>query len=468
MDRMVTRRPSRRKERPERANSTLLLIALVLALPACAQSAPELAPASPDTILAFVNVDVVPMDSEQVLADHTVVIEAGRIVSVSPTAATQLPADAVQIDGTGKFLMPGLAEMHGHIPPPEAPAEHLESVLFLYVANGITTVRGMLGYPGQLELKARAARGEIVAPNLYLAGPSFSGQSIDSPEQADQRVRAQAEEGWDLVKVHPGLSREEYDAMARAAAETGMRFGGHVPEAVGLRHAIEMGQETFDHIDGYEADLATFEGPLDESRLAEIVELSRAAGVWVVPTLILWETLYGTADLDSLRALPELRYAPPAQVAQWISIHEQRLAEPDFDPAESRRLIAARMRILEALHDGGVRILMGTDAPQQFSVPGFSLHREVRRMTEAGMSPYEVLVSGTRNVGEYFADEDDFGTVAAGKRADLVLLGANPLEDVGNIDSIEGVMVAGRWLPRAGIDRRLEAVAATYAGASPE
>jgi imidazolonepropionase-like amidohydrolase len=450
------------------AHAVFPLIALVLALPTCAESAPDVAPAPPDTIQAFVNVDVVPMDSERVLTDQTVVIEDGRIVSVSPTAATQLPADAVQIDGTGKFLIPGLAEMHGHIPPPEAPPEHVESVLFLYVANGITTVRGMLGYPGQLELKASAARGEIVAPNLYLAGPSFSGQSVDSPEQADERVRAQAEEGWDLVKVHPGLTREEYDAMARAATETGMRFGGHVPEAVGLRHAIEMGQETFDHIDGYEAELTTFEGPLDESQLAEIVELSRAAGVWVVPTLILWETLYGTADLDSLRALPELRYAPPAQVAQWISIHEQRLAEPDFDPAEGRRLIAARMRILEALHDGGVRILMGTDAPQQFSVPGFSLHREVRRMTEAGMSPYEVLVSGTRNVGDYFADEDDFGTVEVGQRADLVLLGANPLEDVGNIDSIEGVMVAGRWLPRAEIDRRLEAVAAAYAGAAPE
>jgi imidazolonepropionase-like amidohydrolase len=107
---------------------------------------------------------------------------------------------------------------------------------------------------------------------------------------------------------------------------------------------------------------------------------------------------------------------------------------------------------------------MGTDAPQQFSVPGFSLHREIRRMTQAGMSPYEVLVTGTRNVGEYFANEDDFGTVAPGKRADLVLLRSNPLEDVGNVDSIEGVMVAGRWLARAEIDRRLQAVAEGYAG----
>ncbi len=447
-----------------RGSFAIALLPLLIGLPACADAAPDSGAASPDTVQAFVGVDVLPMDSERVLADQTVVVDGGRIVAMGPVATTPVPAGALRIEGDGRFLMPGLAEMHGHIPPPQAPAQHIEAVLFLYVANGITTVRGMLGHPGQLDLKARATRGEIVAPNLYLAGPSFSGQSVSSPEQADARVRQQAAEGWDLLKVHPGLTLEQYDAMARAARETGMRFGGHVPEAVGLRHAIEMGQETFDHIDGYEQELGTFEGALDETALAELVEISREAGVWIVPTQVLWETLYGTAGLDSLRTLPELRYAPPEQVRQWISIHEQRLAEPDFDLAESRRLIAARLRILEALHDGGVRILMGTDAPQQFSVPGFSLHREIRRMTQAGMSPYEVLSSGTRNVGEYFANEDDFGTVAPGKRADLVLLRANPLDDVGNVDSIEGVMVAGRWLARDEIDRRLQAVAEAYAG----
>jgi imidazolonepropionase-like amidohydrolase len=447
-----------------RGSFAIALTPLLFVLPACADAASHSGEALPDTVRAFVGVTVLPMDGERVLTDHTVVIEGDRIVALGPTAAMTIPADAIQIDARGKFLMPGLAEMHGHIPPPQAPAELVEEVLFLYVANGITTVRGMLGYDGQLELKERGARGEIVAPNLYLAGPSFSGQSVNSPQEAEARVRAQAAAGWDLLKVHPGLTLEEYDAMACAAEETGMRFGGHVPEAVGLRHAIEMGQETFDHIDGYEQELGTFEGVLDEAALAELVELSRAAGVWVVPTQVLWETLYATADFDSLKGLPELRYVPADQVRQWISIHEQRLTEIEGDPATRRRWTAARLRILEALHDGGVRILMGTDAPQQFSVPGFSLHREIRRMTQAGMSPYEVLVTGTRNVGEYFANEDDFGTVAPGKRADLVLLRANPLEDIGNVDSIEGVMVAGRWLPRAEIDRRLQAVAERYAG----
>lgn len=445
------------------------VLALSIAIPACARpdADPGARPVSTrpdaDPPVAFVGVRVIPMDAERVLEDHTVIVEGDRIVAVGPRASTPVPEGATLIEGRGRYLLPGLAEMHGHVPPPDAPAHHLESVLFLYVANGITTVRGMLGWPGQLELKARAAAGEIVAPNLYLAGPSFNGNSVNSPGEAEAKVRAQAAEGWDLLKVHPGLTLEEYDAMAAAARETGMRFGGHVPEDVGLVHAIEAGQETFDHIDGYEAHLGTFEGPIDEAALDEIVRLSREAGVWIVPTQILWETFHGTIPIEDLEALPELRYAPPDQVRQWLASQRERLAAPEFDLAESRRIVAARMRILDALHEGGVRILMGTDAPQLFSVPGFSLHREIRRMTEAGMTPFEVLVTGTRNVGEYFANEDDFGTVEVGKRADLVLLGADPLADVGNVAAIEGVMVSGRWLTKAEIDARLESVAAGYA-----
>jgi imidazolonepropionase-like amidohydrolase len=440
-------------------NVSLLLLFLFLPS-ACAAQEPE--PTQP--AIAFVGVDVVTMANEGMLEDHTVVVQADRVVSVGPSATTGAPKGAVVVDGRGRFLMPGLAEMHGHIPPPDAPRDHVEAVLFLYVANGITTVRGMLGFPGQLELKERASRGEIVAPNLYLAGPSFSGSSIESPEQAVERVRRQHAEGWDLLKVHPGLTRAEYDAMARTARELEMRFGGHVPEDVGLLHALAMGQETFDHLDGYPEYLEAELGHVDEAKLVDVVGRTRAAGAWVVPTLALWETLLGAADLDTLRSYPELRYAPPEQVAQWIATHEQRLASPPLPIEQARQLVVNRLRILAALHDGGVRVLMGTDAPQQFSVPGFSLHRELRRMTDAGLSPYEVLVTGTRNVGAYFANEDDFGTVAPGKRADLILLGADPLTDVANVAALEGVMVRGRWLPRAEIDARLEAIAAMYAG----
>lgn len=434
-----------------------LIPALALSLAACAPSE-----SADTTVTVFVGVSVVPMDSERILADQTVVVRGDRIVEVGPARSVRVPEGARRVDGRGKWLMPGLAEMHGHVPPPNAPPEYTDRVLFLYLANGITTVRGMLGAPGQLELRRRAAAGEILSPTLYLAGPSFNGNSVSSPEQAVQMVRAQKAEGWDLLKVHPGLTRPEYDAMARTAREVGMRFGGHVPEEVGLLHAIEMGQETFDHIDGYVEALNGEAGPVDGARLADVVRRTREAGAWVVPTMALWEVLYGTANLDSLRAYPELRYVPRQQVEAWTNAYRQRAASPQFNAIANANVIENRIRILGALHRGGARILMGTDAPQQFSVPGFSLHRELGHMRAAGMSPFDILASGTRSVGEYFRGQDRFGTVAAGQRADLILLDANPLADVANVSRIAGVMARGRWVPRAEIDAGLERIAAAY------
>ncbi|HWW62966.1 MAG TPA: amidohydrolase family protein, partial [Thermoanaerobaculia bacterium] len=360
--------------------------------------------------------------------------------------------------GAGKFLIPGLAEMHGHVPPMNS--DMLYETLVEYVANGITTVRGMLGHPGQLELRERIKTGELLAPNLYLAGPSFNGQSINSPDEAIEKVLQQKKEGWNLLKVHPGLTLAEYDAMAKTAKEQGMRFGGHVPDEVGLVHALEAGQETFDHIDGYVEYLKGDEGPVDAKKLAEIVQKTKKAGAWIVPTSALWEVIFNAIPLETLKAYPELKYVPQKTVDQWSKLYAQRATQIPREVAKN--VIANRVRILRALHEGGVRILMGTDAPQQFSVPGFSLHRELLRMRDAGMSPYEILKSGTSNVGSYFRNEDAFGTIEGGKRADLVLLDANPLTDITNVSKIAGVMVSGRWYPRAELDARLAKIEEKY------
>jgi imidazolonepropionase-like amidohydrolase len=442
-----------------------LLAVLALAPAARAQTPGAQTPAVRPQVAAttaFVDATVLPMDGRAPLAGQTVIVRGDRIVAVGPTARTAVPAGATRVDARGKYLMPGLAEMHGHVPPPNAPPQLTEDVLFLYVANGITTVRGMLGAPGQLALRERTARGEVIGPTLYLAGPSFNAQSIDSPEEAVRKVREQKAEGWDLLKVHPGLTRPEYDAMARTAREVGIRFGGHVPTEVGLLHAIEMGQETFDHLDGYVEHLRGDQGPVDSAQLADVVRRTRAANAWVVPTMALWEVLAGLPALDSLRAFPELRYMPMATVAQWTELHRRRLADPQLDRAAAARTIASRMAVLKALSDGGVRVLMGTDAPQQFSVPGFSLHRELLRMRAAGMTPAQILASGTTRVGEYFAKSDRFGAVATGHRADLLLLDADPLADVANLTRRAGVMVRGRWLPESEIQQRLATIAARH------
>ena len=174
----------------------------------------------PQQTTAFVNANVVPMDREAVLSNHTVVVSKGRIAAVGPSASTDVPDGATVIDATGKYLMPGLAEMHGHMPG----GEMEEIVMFLYVANGVTTVRGMLGQDGHLALREKANAGEIIAPTLYMAGPSFNDGTVDSPGEAESRVRQQKSAGWDLLKVHPGLTVEEV-----------RRHGGH---RAGGRHSV--------------------------------------------------------------------------------------------------------------------------------------------------------------------------------------------------------------------------------------
>lgn len=437
-----------------------LQILLSAAVIAALVSAPDARAQQQGGTIAFVGATVLPMDSERTLPNHTVIVRGDRIVEVGPAGSVRVPDGAQRIEASGKFLMPGLAEMHGHVPPPNAPQQFIDDVLFLYVANGVTTVRGMLGSPGQLDLRARANRGEIIAPNLYLAGPSFNGNSVNSPEQAAQMVREQKAAGWDLLKVHPGLTREEYDAMARTAKEVGIRFGGHVPQDVGLIHAIEMGQETFDHLDGYMEVLNGDQGPIPEERLREIARRTKAAGAWVVPTMVLWETLMGVSELAELTAFPELRYMPRNMVENWTNAHRNRLSNPQVNREMGRTVAENRKRLLDILEEEGVGILMGTDAPQQFSVPGFSLHREMALMVAAGLTPYEVLTSGTVNVGRYFSNADKFGTIAPGQRADMILVDGNPLQDIGNVARRSGVMVRGRWLPTEEIDKRLEEMAA--------
>ena len=204
------------------------------------------------------------------MANQTVVTRDGSIVAMGPVEITDVPANALRVAGSGMYLMPGLAEMHGHIPDPEEPQQLTEDVLFLYVANGITTVRGMQGAEGQLDLRRRVNTGELVGPNLYLAGSSFNGDDVLTPEAAIEKVHVQKAEGWHLLKVQSGLSLATYDGMVETAHAESMRFGGHVPADVGLIHAIEAGQETFDHMDGYVEYVADGAGNLDEARLAEV------------------------------------------------------------------------------------------------------------------------------------------------------------------------------------------------------
>jgi len=411
--------------------------------------------------VAFLSVNVVPMDGPRVLANQNVVIEGDRIVAIGPTSRVVIPRNAVTIDGEGKYLVPGLAEMHGHNPPPGASEADVARTYFLYVANGVTFVRSMLGWDGQIELREKVRRDELVGPTLYLAGPSFNGQTVKTPAEAIQRVHDQKKQGWDVLKVHPGVPRDAYDAMARTAKEVGIPFGGHVPADVGLTHAIEMGQHTIDHLDGYVEQLGATKAPVDQARLRELVRFTRGYGAAVVPTMVLWDSVIGANDLAAMTRFEELKYIPASEVAAWTSGYKQRHSGPGFNAAAAKQTAANRRIILKALNDGGVDILFGTDSPQTFSVPGFSIHREMQAMSAAGLTPYEILASATRNVAAHLGQSGEFGVVAVGSRADLVLVNGNPLQDIGKLAQPAGVVVRGRWYPGTDIAKRLDTIAAS-------
>ncbi|MGE4062475.1 MAG: amidohydrolase family protein [Rhodospirillaceae bacterium] len=436
---------------------------LVLTLFAAALCAPIMsaqpARAQAQAVNAFVNVTIVPMDSERTLAGQTVIVQDGRISAIGPVAQIAVPAGAQEIDGAGKFLIPGLAEMHGHNPPPGSSEETIARTYFLYVANGVTLVRSMLGWDGQQELREKVRRGELLGPTLYLAGPSFNGGSVKTAAEAERKVREQKKQGWDLLKVHPGVPRDAFDAMARTAHEVGIHFAGHVPADVGLSHAIASGQRTIDHLDGYVEQLGAGAAPVAPDKLGEVVRHTRAYGAGVVPTMVLWDTILGAHEAKALLAFDELKYVPAADVAAWKANYERTVGAPDFKAAQARQLAAHRRTILKALNDGGVDILFGTDSPQIFSVPGFSIHREMQAMRAAGLSNFDILASATRNVASHLGEAGRFGTIVPGARADLVLLNANPLDDLGNVARRSGVMVRGLWLSEREIAARLDAIA---------
>jgi imidazolonepropionase-like amidohydrolase len=446
-----------------------------------------LAPAASGQIIAFENVNVLPMDRERVLERQTVVVENGRIAQLGPAAQVKIPGGAVRVEAAGKYLMPGLAEMHGHLPNPDSPPELVEHILFLYLANGVTTVRGMLGNPKALEHREAVAAGRLLGPRLYVAGPAFSGASAKTVDAARQMVREQKAAGYDLLKITEGVTPEVYDAIVATAREVGIDFAGHVPNDVGVRRAIEARQRSIDHLDNYLEGLEADNSPLrnadartralelpfhvDERKIRDLARLTRQHGVWNVPTMALWEVFHNAETGEQLRErISEVRYMPQSTVKEWVE-RKNLLLQPDrgvfmgfgVGGKAGARVIELRRKMLRGLREAGAKVALGTDSPQVFSVPGFSIHREMQVMVACGFTPFEVLRSGTRDVAEYFGTLAETGTVERGKRADLILLDANPLKDVAHVARRAGVVVNGRWFSESEIQERLEKLAAAAA-----
>jgi len=444
--------------------TALLWLMALAALSACAGPQGIASPAAVQTPqLAIVGVAVIPMtEGTTILNDRTVLIRDGRIEAIGARSKVRVPAGARIIDGKGKYLMPGLADMHVHLEYIEDP-----EVLKLFVSRGVTTVRNMDGQPFILGWRGDVAAGRTIGPRIVTAGPIIDGSPPARPDNlavadaaaARAAVAAQAAAGYDFIKLYSNLSLDAYSAAVAEARARGLRVAGHIPTAVGLEKALES-RWSVEHLGDFASLMASQGGPptpswarrglsapLDQARLAALAAQLAKAKVWVVPTVIQQDRwLAPKAEVERWLAEPAIRNIPAAIIAQWRTPMERissRMDEGDWAMvAQGRR---NRLATIAAFHRAGVPLAVGSDTPNPFVAMGASVHQELANFVEAGLSPHEALRAATVAPARMLGLEREQGTVEAGKRADLLLLGSNPLEDVGRAAKPAGMVLAGRW-----------------------
>lgn len=445
-------------------NSVLLLFAL-FNISAFSQQLID----SREREIVFTSVNVVPMDSEKIIANSMVVVKDGKVTSIGKKLKYE--KNALVIDAKGKYLIPGLAEMHAHVPPNENIESHKE-VLFLFAANGITTIRGMLGHPKHLELRGMINSGEVFGPRFYTTGPSFNGLSVKTAERGAAMVREQKAAGYDYLKLHPGLTKETFTAISSTAKEVGIPFAGHVSFGVGVWRAIDAGYSSIDHMDGFlEAMVPGIESMVEQQTglfgmfVAEKADVSvipklmrelKEKNIWVVPTQSLADRWFA-ADYtgDVFLNDPDSKYMDKKTVDQWIDTKKNLMANVQYDARKMDDFIKLRRKLIYECQQNGVGLLLGCDAPQILNVPGFSTHNELKYLVDAGLTPYQALRTGTVNVAKYL-NLADAGTIQLGVIADLVLIQGNPLTDITNTKKVEGVMLRGKWLSKKEIEAGLK------------
>lgn len=454
----------------------LFLISLLCSLQAFSQPAISSLPTAEE--IAFVNVNVLPMTGEQVLMNQTVIVKNGKISQIGAAKSVKPSKNALIIKAKGKYLMPGLAEMHAHIPIAQVNDDsNVRETLFLYLAGGVTTIRGMLGASYHLKLKEQLTKNEILGPRTYTSSPSLNGNTVKTPQEAREKVTQYKKDGYDFLKIHPGIELPVFEELAKTAQEVGITFSGHVPIPVGVRRAIDFGYASIDHLDGYVEGLVpasanvdpnggglfgfNFTELADTKTIPDLVAKTKEKNIWIVPTQTLLERWTSPLTGDQIMTEPEMAYMNPSVRYQWRGAKVQILGE-GYSSEKAKKFINIRRQFLKSMHEAGVGLLLGSDAPQVFNVPGFSIHHEAKSMADAGIPNYEILKSGTVNPAKFFHQEGEFGIIKTGAAAELILLDANPLENISNIKTLSGVLIQGRWLSKKIIDEELVKIAKKY------
>lgn len=445
---------------------SLSLLLMVAIWSACATSDAH------DGSIAFIGATVVTMDEQGlVLRDQTVIVEGERISAIGPRDAVRVPRGARLIDATGRYLMPGLADMHVHL-------EHIEDpgILDLFVASGVTTVRNMDGRPYILEWKRRIEARELRGPRIISAGPLLDGDPpilpdnlvVPSKEEAASVVAAQKDAGYDLVKVYTNLSPDVYRSVVTSAAAHGLPVAGHVPRGIDLDEAL-AGLSSIEHVTTLGRWLESEDSPsygrwnwtklhlampLSLARVEEVSQRIAEASVAVVPTLV--QADRGIASEETVSRWlesEELSVISEEGREFWRESVLRPVARMDTGDWKAVSLGAENRRaVVRELYESGVTILAGTDTPNPFVVPGASLHEELANLVSAGLPPVAALAAATRQAAAFLGEQDEWGTVEVGARADLLLLESDPLQAIDNTRHIVGVLLGGEWIPRAALD----------------
>jgi len=462
--------------------SPFLPFALALLLVPCLAHAQK--PSTAD-LLVLNNVTVVDVRTGSLQREQTVILERNHIYSVGPSKSAKYPRNADSVSCKGLFLIPGLWDMHVHLVFGDWFPDARDISLPLLIANGVTSVRDM---GSELDVvqnwRNEIEAGQMIGPRILTSGPMLDGPkprfpssiAITTPEDARRAVDHLKDRGADFIKLQSLIPRYAVLAIAEAAKKQEIPFEGHVPDAMRASEMSEAGMKSFEHLIGIfegsspaEDDFlkgnkteGRFLATYDEARAASLAALLAKNHTWQCPTLV-WERGGNLLDVSDLSGDTRVKYVPwPWKNKTWKRFREEITQGYGTDDIATRKkFVEKELEVVRMLHKAGVSFLAGTDTPAGVHIfPGFSLHEELRRFVAAGFTPLEALQTATLNPARFFGMEEQLGTVEEGKLADMVLLSANPLNDIANTQKIAGVFVNGRYFYSAEIERMLAGVEA--------
>jgi imidazolonepropionase-like amidohydrolase len=447
-----------------------------------------------DQVTAFINVNLIPMTDETTVTDQTVLVKGKTIIAIGPSNLVAIPENANVIEGAGAYLMPGLTDMHMHTRDDWLSNDWPVSPLKLYLANGVTTIRDF-GPKGRspdyaLHWRDEIKKGKRSGPTIYAAGPILYGP-IEDPQRI---VREQKAQGFDFIKLYSFLSKEEFYEAVTTAKQLDMYTAGHIPFSVGLNSVLTAGMHEIAHIEELDFELLDFDRNkkmrpkqwffyLTEAAVKQyeasfgldiedlkkrhgeaisvVISKLQSTDISICTTLVVGEIIVRKLfEPEAFLVRPENRYLPKWYMEAFYQGKEKHQVQFRGNEGLAPFKYTMEKILLSELRKAGIRLLLATDAGTggMGIVPGFSIHDELRILTENGFTPYEAIATGTVNasrVVKAMTGVDDIGTIEVGKRADLILVNENPLKDVANIKDLRGVMAAGRWYSKETLEEMI-------------